>query len=120
MNGKNGFIKEVEKKALEWQNLKSIDSDLLALAKEWLYKNSRKGQAYWFWPRESLRFSASSTLPKPSFSPHWGTISPHPAVSASSASCRDAMRPSGVKAVKSDQLVIFNPIGNNLKIKVAW
>jgi|GEM_PF-3282519 hypothetical protein len=34
MNGKNGFIKEVEKKALEWQNLKSIDSDLLALAKE--------------------------------------------------------------------------------------
>ncbi len=31
MNGKNGFIKEVEKKALEWQNLKIIDSDLPTL-----------------------------------------------------------------------------------------
>ena len=32
MNGKNGFIKEVEKKALEWQDLKIIDSDLPTLA----------------------------------------------------------------------------------------
>ena len=33
MNGKNGLIKEVKKKALEWQNLKSTDSDWLAKAK---------------------------------------------------------------------------------------
>ncbi len=34
MNGNNGFIKDVEKKALEWQDLKIIDSDLLTLANE--------------------------------------------------------------------------------------
>ena len=34
MNGKNGFIKEVEKKALEWRTLKMIDSDLPTFANE--------------------------------------------------------------------------------------